>query len=316
MLSALRAARRTRGLPPYRERGGGVGDEGRASISHCPVGVETCVPVVARGGDEGRVMKGLMRWDVRRYASLDSTNLEARRLLYEGASEGLVVTADHQTAGRGRMGRCWVDRPRKSLLASLVLRDVEPFLAAAAVALSARAAVRRLGGEGPLCKWPNDMVYGGRKVGGVLTESCRRGGEEFLVVGVGINVAYTPEELDFPARLPPTSLLVEEGCLWGVEELLEALLEELEVRLGRGLNDILEEYRAHLAYRGCRVVLEDHVILGSGRGEGKKGTPRGSGERLEGVLMDVDEAGNLLIREADALIRVASGDLIPLGTEG
>lgn len=255
-----------------------------------------------------------MRWEVRRYESLDSTNLEARRLLSRGASEGLVVVASHQTAGRGRMDRSWLDRPGKSLLASLVLRGMEPFRAAALTALSARAAVRRLGGAGPLCKWPNDLVYGERKVGGVLTESFRRDGDRFLIVGLGLNVGYLPEELNFPARLPPTSLLIEEGRLWSVDKVLDAFLGEARVRLLEEEGRLVGEYRASLAYRGRRVLVEDYVIYGrgSGRGEGRGPDPEGKGARLEGFLMGVDAAGNLLLEVGDQVLPVAAGDLLPL----
>ncbi|MDI6874075.1 biotin--[acetyl-CoA-carboxylase] ligase [Candidatus Solincola sp.] len=255
-----------------------------------------------------------IHWDVRRYESLDSTNLEARRLLARGASEGLVVTAVHQTAGRGRMDRSWLDRPGKSLLVSLALRDVEPFRAAALAALSARAAVRRLGGAGPLCKWPNDLVYGDRKVGGVLTESFRRDGDHFLIVGLGLNVGYLPEELNFPARLPPTSLLLEEGRLWGVEELLHALLGEMENRLREEGRNLVEEYRANLAYRGRQVVVEDFVICGLRRGGREEGevAPERRGALLEGLLVGVDELGNLLLEVGGKVLPVSAGDLAPL----
>lgn len=256
-------------------------------------------------------MRGGFHWEVRRYQSLDSTNLEAKRLLARGASEGLVVTAGHQTKGRGRLDRNWLDRPGKSLLVSVVLREVEPFRAAALAALSARAAVRRLGGEGPLCKWPNDLVYGTRKVGGVLTESFRRDDDRFLIVGLGLNVGYLPEELDFPARLPPTSLLVEEGRLWSAEELLEALLGEAGERIGWGEGRLLEEYRENLAYRGRKVMVENYVTWDL-MVEWRTENLGAGGRRLSGILAGVDERGNLLVEAEGQFMRVAAGDLSPL----
>ena len=83
----------------------------------------------------------LPAWDVREYRTVDSTNLEARRLLRAGASSGLVVVANHQTGGRGRMGRSWLDLPGKSLMVSLVLEGVGGFDAALLVSLSIRAAI-------------------------------------------------------------------------------------------------------------------------------------------------------------------------------
>lgn len=254
------------------------------------------------------------RWKVRRYEVLDSTNLEARRLLARGAHEGLVVTAAHQTAGRGRMDRNWLDRPGKSLLASLVFCMKEPFTAAALVAVSARAAVRSLGGEGPLCKWPNDLVYGERKVGGLLTESFRREGADFLIVGLGLNVGYLPEDLNFPARLPPTSLLIEEGKLWSPGEILQTLLHELEGRMREGGKDFMEEYRVNMAYLGHRVVVEDYVIKdpGGDRQEAREASLARDGTRLEGILAGVDESGNLLLEVGKNTISVVAGDLSPL----
>jgi len=256
-------------------------------------------------------LRGGFRWEVRRYQSLDSTNLEARRLLARGASEGLVVTAAHQTRGRGRLDRSWLDRPGKSLLVSVVLREAEPFRASALAALSARAAVRRLGGEGPLCKWPNDLVYGTRKAGGVLAESFRRDDGLFLIVGLGLNVGYLPEELDFPTRMPPTSLLVEEGRLWNPEELLEALLDEVGERIGWGEEKLLEEYRENLAYKGRKVLVENYVMRGPMPGGGAE-APGGRGERVSGVLAGVDGRGNLLLEARGQVVRVAAGDLSPL----
>ncbi|WP_287154088.1 biotin--[acetyl-CoA-carboxylase] ligase [Candidatus Solincola tengchongensis] len=255
-----------------------------------------------------------LRWDVRRYDVLDSTNLEARRLLARGAREGLVVTAAHQTAGRGRMDRSWLDRPGKSLLASLVFRKKDPFAVAALVAVSVRAAVRSLGGEGPLCKWPNDLVYGKRKVGGLLAESFRHQGTDFLIVGLGLNVGYLPEELNFFARLPPTSLLIEEGKSWSAEEILHALLCELEGRIREGLRDSMEEYQTNMAYRGYWVVVENYVIkgpAGEGREEQESSLAR-DGTRLEGILAGVDESGNLLLEVGKNTISVVAGDLSPL----
>ena len=159
-------------------------------------------------------------WDIHRYESIDSTNLEARRLLAAGASRGLVVTARHQTGGRGRMGRDWLDLPGKSLMVSLVWEGSGDFEDARLVSLSMRAAIVAAGGKGPGFKWPNDLVYGSKKVGGILSESCSAGGKDHVIVGLGLNVGYLPGELDIPARITPTSLLIEEGRMWDIEELL------------------------------------------------------------------------------------------------
>ena len=243
---------------------------------------------------------GCPAWDIRRYESIDSTNLEARRLIAAGSSPGLVVTARHQTGGRGRMGRDWLDLPGKSLMVSLVLQG-GGFGDALLVSISIRAAIVSAGGEGPGFKWPNDLVYGSRKVGGILSESCSAEAGEYVIVGLGLNVGYLPGELDIPARIPPTSLLIEEGRTWDIEELLQGLLRELEVRWGRGREEWLREYRENLAYVDKRVrVIPPFSIL--------DGEVVGTGE-VEGIMQGVDDEGNLLLAIDGGTVRLATGDV-------
>ncbi len=241
-----------------------------------------------------------MIWDIREYESVASTNLEARRLVEAGAGPGLVVWARHQTAGRGRLGRGWHDLPGKSLTASVVLGEMEGFLAGIAVALSARAAVRRAGGKGPAFKWPNDLVYGWRKVGGILSE-YGGGGARHIVVGLGLNVNYLPEELAFDAGMPATSLLIEEPGLWDVRALLLDMLDELGGRLGRRGAELLDEYRSGLAYAGKKIAVKPPYSV-----VGRSGLAT---ESLEGVMEGVDGEGRLLLRVGGKFLRVAAGDV-------
>jgi len=142
-----------------------------------------------------------------RHASLPSTNDEAFRRAEEGAPEGLVVTAAHQSAGRGRMGRSWWDRPGESSLASVLLRPAVPLarypLVGIAMACAVAEAAEALApGARFDVKWPNDVLHGGRKLCGVLSET--RGAGQLrppLVIGFGINVnqpadAWPPEIRD------------------------------------------------------------------------------------------------------------------------
>lgn len=257
------------------------------------------------------------RWRIREHQVLDSTNLEARRLIARGYGAGLVVTARHQTAGRGRMGRGWLDRPGKSLLVSVVLEDMDGFRASAVAALSARAAVRRLGGSGPLCKWPNDLVYGNRKAGGVLSETVEAEGGRLIVVGLGLNVAYLPGELEITGKLPPTSLLVEEGRTFDIRELLDALLEEMGRRLEGDSADWMEEYRGNLAYMGEEVLVSGYALR-EVRGAGERGARELEATRspLRGTLAGVDDEGHLLLRMGRRTLVLAAGDLEPFSVPG
>ena len=137
-----------------------------------------------------------------------STNSEAMRLAGEGAASGTWVLADQQTAGRGRSGRVW-HSPAGNFYASLVLRDVVPLEKAAQLALvsgvAVHAAVRAATG-GALAarlelKWPNDILLGQRKLGGILVESSveRRDQGALAVIGVGLNLAHHPALPDKPA---------------------------------------------------------------------------------------------------------------------
>src|ERR1700691_3996377 len=115
-----------------------------------------------------------MVWRVEHFEEIDSTNSYLKQRVVEGCAEGLVALADFQTAGRGRLDREWVSPPRSSLLCSIVLRpalDAEELqLVVAAVALATRQALERLSGLRAQLKWPNDLIVGSRKLGGLLAE--------------------------------------------------------------------------------------------------------------------------------------------------
>jgi BirA family biotin operon repressor/biotin-[acetyl-CoA-carboxylase] ligase len=145
---------------------------------------------------------------------LPSTMTRAGELAAGGAPEGAIVIADHQTAGRGRLGRAWVDRPGASLMLSVVLRPGLPaerqwsVTAATGVAL-AEAVAELLGPAAAVTlKWPNDLLIGGRKAAGLLAEGYPGG---VLVVGMGVNVHQAAT--DFPPELrgSVTSLAMAAG---------------------------------------------------------------------------------------------------------
>lgn len=159
-------------------------------------------------------------------ASTPSTQL----LLLPEAPEGALVAADEQTAGRGRLGRRWLAPAGTSLLCSLQLRPAIaserlPELTGVA-ALACAEAVAALAGLKPELKFPNDLLFGGRKLAGVLAEAR----EERVVLGIGVNVNVAAEQLPREVDRPATSLLVETGREHDRAELLAELLERLERR--------------------------------------------------------------------------------------
>jgi BirA family biotin operon repressor/biotin-[acetyl-CoA-carboxylase] ligase len=145
-----------------------------------------------------------------------------QRLLGEDDPEGALVVADHQTAGRGRLGRTWQDVPGKSLLFSLLLRPSAPMPLWPELSLVAGEAVARaVGGE---VRPPNDVFLNGKKVAGVLPEATRGR----VVLGIGVNVNHTEDELPKDTVKPPTSLRVETGREHDRDALLLEILAELE----------------------------------------------------------------------------------------
>ncbi len=151
-----------------------------------------------------------------------------QRLLADDAPEGAVAAADEQTAGRGRLGRDWVAPPGSSVLASIALHPDVPTARLAELSLVAGRAVAQaladVAGVVPEVKWPNDVLVDGRKVAGILAEAR----EGYVVLGIGINVLQTTEELPPRAQHPATSLLLETGRRIPRAELLAAVLDHLE----------------------------------------------------------------------------------------
>ena len=171
------------------------------------------------------------RWGrpLRYFEEIGSTNSEALEWAEEGAPEGAVVVADHQSAGRGRRGRTWLSDPGAILPLSVVLRPrlagARLGLLSAAAGVATASAIEEVSGLGCRLKWPNDVTISGLKVAGILLES-RMGAEGAAVVcGIGINVGWTelPRELSSRA----TSLALQ-GCSVDRSLLLASLLFALE----------------------------------------------------------------------------------------
>lgn len=253
---------------------------------------------------------------VARLGATTSTNAVVAGEARKGVAEGLVVTADYQSAGRGRFDRRWEAPPGSGLLFSVLLR---PGLAAsgalalerghlvvAAVSLAVARAADAVAGVRLSLKWPNDLLApDGRKVAGVLAEvaigaaagrastelaSTERAAADWaVVVGVGLNVSWAPEGascLDALAGRPVNK-----------DELLNEALGSLRELYGRW-DEVAELYRERLATLGRQVV----VHLASGTGPGDEAGIRGQ-------AVGVDSAGRLLVHTATGLVEVAAGDV-------
>jgi BirA family transcriptional regulator, biotin operon repressor / biotin---[acetyl-CoA-carboxylase] ligase len=185
--------------------------------------------------------------------TVGSTNARARELVGEGAAHGTLVTADEQTAGRGRQGRGWVTPNGVAIAASLILREFDELLP-----LRAGLAVADVAGPEALVKWPNDVWINGRKVAGILVEAHNG---EWAILGIGVNVAVDP------STLPPDVAAVA-GTLGldptMIEPTLAELLIALERRLGEDRLASLEALRERDALLGQPVRWQDGEGTGAG----------------------------------------------------
>jgi BirA family biotin operon repressor/biotin-[acetyl-CoA-carboxylase] ligase len=211
--------------------------------------------------------------DVRWFDEVDSTNRVALSL----AAPGLVVVADHQTAGRGRFDRRWEAPAGTSLLVSVVIGDPLPTVA---VALAAARACEDIAAVAPDLKWPNDLIVGERKLGGVLGERAGADGDQ--VVGLGLNVNWGRV-----AGGPPAGgVSLDEIVGRPVDRL--ALLAAFLRRLASPPDDLLDAYRRRCATLGRRVRVE----IG--------------GEVVESVAIGVSAEGHLLLEGGWV---IAAGDV-------
>lgn len=232
------------------------------------------------------------------WETLPSTMDEAWRLARAGAPDGTVVLAEEQTAGRGRLERSWWAPAGSSLLLSVLLQPGVPARHAQRLtmvcSLAVCEAIAVAAGVQAQVKWPNDVLFEGRKVCGILTELEVVGERlETAVVGIGINV-----NVDFegspPLMTPATSLMLAAGRRISRTELLVALLEGIEQR-----------YVATRAGRSFQVEWAERMAT-----LGQEVQVRGVGEVWQGMAVGVDPDGALLVRAGDGTTRrVLAGDV-------
>lgn len=245
-------------------------------------------------GDGATLLAGYRRVAFDRVAS---TNDEARRFAEAGAAEGLAVTGEIQTAGRGRHGRSWIS-PHGNLYVSFLLRPpVQPAQAGEfgfGVSTAVAETVERLApGAGAKCKWPNDVLAEGKKIAGILLES--RGTPErldWLIAGIGLNVAEAPAQTTSPA----TSLAAL-GSGASVERALEVLAQRLDDWYRRWCNEGFAPLRQAWLARA-------HALGGTLR-------VRRNGDEREGTFVGLDPGGALVLELANGKRETISyGDVV------
>jgi BirA family biotin operon repressor/biotin-[acetyl-CoA-carboxylase] ligase len=208
------------------------------------------------------------------FDEIDSTNLCAKALADTGMEDGTVVIADHQNAGRGRLGRAWLADPASNLLFSIILRPriaqthigLLPLFAAAGVAL----AIEDSAGKNVECKWPNDLLLGGRKICGILLESLiAEESLDYAVVGIGLNV--NQKAFNNELRYRATSLLNETGRVHDRRRIFQRALESLDTLYGSVRKDdfssVLKDWnaRAHMFGQSVTLTQGDQAFTGIAR---------------------------------------------------
>lgn len=242
--------------------------------------------------------------DIRVFEQTTSTNDVIEKIARDGVREGVVVFAESQTKGRGRLGRKWVSPERKGLWFSVLLRpnlrpqETTQLTVAAATAL--RRAIRSETGLKLEIKWPNDILAGGKKVAGILTElSAELDKVRHVILGIGVDVNQAAHEFPAELRKTATSLKIETGGPIQRAELATAILRELDADYSRictgrfaAVADEWEEDSATIG-RDVTVQIGDRKI-------------RGHAESL-------DDDGALLLRTEHGRLEPITGGDVTLG---
>jgi BirA family biotin operon repressor/biotin-[acetyl-CoA-carboxylase] ligase len=238
----------------------------------------------------------MLGWPRLTVEDVPSTMDLATALAAEGAAEGTVVIARHQSAGRGRAGRRWETPPGTALLCSVVVRPAIPanglmplaLLAGDAVAM----AIQAMTGLEARIKWPNDVLVGDRKIAGVLIQARHAPDRTSMIVGIGINTAIPPGGLPDGA----TSMLAETGIVPTHDVLLKTVLAFFEQRyhdvLAGSVEGHLHRISQHLAMIGEDVTVQE------------------GSQAVRGRLAGVDHDGALLLEVAGARRRIIAGDVV------
>ncbi len=238
---------------------------------------------------------------IHHFETLDSTNSTAYELALNGAEEGEVVIAESQEKGKGRLGRQWFSPPFLNIYVSLILRPRIPPHQASLVTLMAAVAtadaIRNFSGILPMIKWPNDILFRGRKVAGLLNEIHSEVDRiHFVILGIGVNLNMDEKMFSKEIRNIATSLKIETGQTVSRKDFLQSLFLELE------------KWYAIFSEQGSALILKawrDRAHI-----KGKQVKVTSFGETLVGRAIDIDSDGALILEtKGGRQKRVVAGDI-------
>ncbi|HTO42217.1 MAG TPA: biotin--[acetyl-CoA-carboxylase] ligase [Rhizomicrobium sp.] len=231
------------------------------------------------------------------HAVIDSTNEEARRLALSGQAQPIWISADQQTAGRGRRGRVWVSPPG-NLAATLLIRPGKPAALCAQLSFVAAIAVHETVAQfAPAAtiavKWPNDVLVDGRKIAGILLESASTGTvPEWLAIGIGINLAHFPPDTEFPATALAALGISAPNLQDALTRLAASFAKWYDVWQEHGFPPVRDAWLARAAGLGTRI----RARLADGE--------------YWGMFEGIDETGALILRESVGKTRtIAAGEV-------
>lgn len=248
---------------------------------------------------------GFMGKQIEYYEEIDSTNLRAKEWSKEGATEGSLVLAEKQNAGRGRMGKQWDSPKEEGIWMSLIVKpsmtiDKIPRLTVLA-GLCMCKSIRQVTGLKAQIKWPNDLVVNNKKVCGILCEMVKVKNQLAVVVGIGVNV----NSKKFPDDLPhATSLYLEGKKLFNREEIIKSFLEHFEKSYfgyteKGSLENIIEDYKHYCINLNKQVKIIE------------------SQQEFVGIVRDIDQEARLIVQKQDgSLVTILSGEVSIRGLYG
>lgn len=240
---------------------------------------------------------------------VDSTNLYAKRMSEQNFLDGTVIIADEQQKGKGRLGRTWVSPKGKGIWMTIMLKpNINPSQAAKVTLLTACAvnsAILHTCDIDTKIKWPNDIIYKGKKLCGILTEMSAELDEiNYLIIGIGINVNLDKTELPVELKSTATSIKIEKGINVLRKSLVKSILNKFEVYYKEflktgSISQFISEYKEQSAVIGREV----NIISSNTQHKGK--------------VLNISEEGQLIIQLEDGTIKeIISGEVSVRGLEG
>lgn len=241
--------------------------------------------------------------------STASTNTYAKKAAEEPFHGGTVIIAEEQTAGRGRLGRHWISTKGKGIWMSIMLKpDILPVDApklTIAAALAVAKAIKSCCRLEARIKWPNDIVAGGKKLCGILTEMSAEADEiKYVIIGIGINANMEIKDFGPEVSSIATAIRIENGRAVSRKALAASVLNEFE-----------EIYRDFIKDGSIKLLLDEYKIKSAVLGKNIRVISKK--EEIIGLAVDISEEGHLVVRLADGSHReIMSGEVSVRGLHG